>query len=166
MPLRYRNESELETLQEMEFAAEDKYWEGIELLSSGRGGGGVYLLGYVAEMLLKIAYFRFIGARPADRVGAYLGPARNAGRLLIPGIDREQYHSLRFWASLLFQRRRQEHRPLPDDVAAPFRQRTRRLYQAWWVEMRYRRDRCEAWDSHNVYEDVTWLRNHYAALWS
>lgn len=165
MPLRHDLESQPETLQEMELAAEDKYWEGLELMVTGRGGGGIYLMGYVAEMLLKIAYFRFTDARPADHVPSRLGPARTAGNHLIPGIGHENYHSLRFWALLLFETRNRYHKPLPSEVEALFVQRTRRLYQTWWVEMRYRRDQSLGWNVRSVYDDVTWLRDNYAVLW-
>lgn len=57
MSLRSRLESQPETIQEFELAAEERYYEGLELMVSGRSGGGVYLMGYVGEMILKVAYF-------------------------------------------------------------------------------------------------------------
>ncbi|MCK4342466.1 MAG: hypothetical protein KAY37_12170 [Phycisphaerae bacterium] len=163
MTLRRQTEKQEETLQEMELAAELRFGEGLQLLYEGWRSGGVYLLGYVAEMLLKISYFRYRGANPSDLVS--LAPARTAGQVLIPGIAYESYHSLRFWAALLFETRRWQGRPLPAEVADPFVQRTRRLYQTWWVEMRYRQDYADEWDVENVLSDVTWLRDHYALLW-
>jgi len=61
--------------------------------------------------------------------------------------------------------RRRNHSPLPEEVAAPFVQWSQRLYQNWWVEMRYRRDQTDHWNARSVYDEVTWLRDNYAALW-
>lgn len=59
----------------MEAAAEQRYWEGVELLVQGRSGG-VYILGYAAEMWLKLAFFRRQGALPSDVAKPWLGPAK------------------------------------------------------------------------------------------
>ena len=58
-------------------------------------------------MLLKPAYFRFSGAQPGDRIATLLGPAQPTAQRLIPGVPRETYHSLRFWALLLRAKWRQ-----------------------------------------------------------
>ena len=50
-----------ESIQVYEEAAEARYLEGLELIQRGYSGGGVYLLGYVAEILLKAAFFRIRG---------------------------------------------------------------------------------------------------------
>lgn len=47
-----------ETLQEVYLAAESRYRKGCFLLDGGQWDGGIYLLGYVAEILLKLAYCR------------------------------------------------------------------------------------------------------------
>lgn len=165
MPLRQRLDAVLETVQEFELASAQRYREGASLAASGFGGAGVYLLGYTAEMLLKNAYFRFTGAQPGDLIQPRLGPARNVGRSYIPHVPHESYHSLHFWALLLRETRRRQHRPLADDVDAPFMSRTRRLHQNWSVEMRYQRDQAQPREVQSVYEDVTWLRDNSVALW-
>ena len=133
--------------------------------ASGYGGVGVYLQGYVAEMLLKNAYFRFTGAMPSDLIQPRLGPALVRGRALIPNIRHESYHSLRFWALLLREERRARHRPLASVLDGPFVSRTRRLYLNWSVRMRYQHDQAQALEVASVYDDTLWLRDHYVALW-
>lgn len=165
MPLRFRLEQQQETLFSFERAASAKYLEGHELMFSGYGGAGMYLMGYSAEMLLKSAYFRFSGALPADRIAALLGPAQQTAQQLIPGVPRETYHSLRFWALLLRAKRSQQNDPLPFAVDAPFVSRTRRLYQNWWIGMRYRPDLSQPMEALVLLEDVDWLRANYGKLW-
>lgn len=165
MPLRYRVENEPESIQELELAAREKYLEGLELMVSGQPGGGIYLMGYAAEMLLKTAFFLFEGARPADLVLPRLAPALHLAQTLIPDVNHETYHSLRFWALLLIERRCQQNRPLPDEVEARLRQGTRRLHQNWYVAMRYHADRSDRLEMRSVDDDVTWLEENHPALW-
>jgi hypothetical protein len=154
-----------ETLQDLELAAERRYREGVELIARGHPAGGIYLMGYVAEMVLKYAYFRYVGARPSDRVTPRLGPARARGRILIPGILDESYHSLEFWSRLLRAERQRDNRPLQPEIDAPFVQRTRRLHQNWWVHMRYLPDHVQDWELRCMRADVGWLRKQRLQLW-
>ena len=57
MALRPRLQPTLETIQEFELAAEERYWAGLELMTRGDALTDIYILGYVAEMLLKNSYF-------------------------------------------------------------------------------------------------------------
>ena len=165
MTLRRRLEAVPETIQEFDFASVQKYREGISLIAAGHSGGGIYLLGYSAEMLLKNAYFRYTGASIADRVQPRLAPALAAGRLYLPAVSHESYHSLRFWALLLREVRCRQRRPLPTLVDASFTARTRRLHQTAWIGMRYRQDQATAQEAQNVQSDVAWLHQHYLELW-
>ena len=165
-PLRSRLEDEPQTVQQMELAANDRYWEARALMTtSGREGGGVYLFGYVAEMLLKTAYFRFDGAGPADLVQPRLAPAWGKRGLLNVRLDRESYHSLRFWAELLVRWRFFRGHRLSADLQVGLKTRVRRLYWTWWVEMRYLADQAAPEDVTNAFDDVTWLRDHHSSLW-
>lgn len=172
MSLRSRLSIIPETVQEFELAAAEKYSEGQRLIVAGNTGAGIYLLGYAAEMTLKNAYFRFTGAGLADEVGPRLAPARRAGRGpggsgLIPAIPDEFYHSLRFWAMLLQAARAAQSRSWTDNgFTLEFERCTERLYNQWWVEMRYRRDAATLNEALQVLSDVGWLRTHFVALWS
>ena len=55
MLLRRRIQSTPETVQDFELAAEQRFWDGMQLLVSGHLFAGIYLLGYTAEILLKLA---------------------------------------------------------------------------------------------------------------
>lgn len=159
MPLRHRLKIDPETVQHLVLAGDERYWEGVELLSAGYSGGGIYCLGYVAEMTLKRACFVLDGARPNALVGPRLRPIRTWARTRIPHIPHKNYHSLWFWVHVLREKRRLAGRQLPPLVDAQLVQRTRRLFGIWTVEMRYRPDRSLPQEIHSVYDDVTWLRD-------
>ena len=165
MTLRRRLEAVPETVQEFDFAAAQKYREGVALMATGHSGTGIYLLGYSAEMLLKNAYFRFTGASAVDRIQPRLAPALAAGRLYLPAIPHESYHSLQFWSLLLREVRRRQRRPLPALVDASFTARTRRLHQTAWIGMRYRQDQATVQEAQSAQSDTAWLHRHYNELW-
>jgi hypothetical protein len=156
-----------ETVADLDLAAEQRYWEGCELITQGYPLGGIYLLGHAAEMILKHACFRTDRGRPADPAAGFFGPIRTWMRLRHPAIDREGYHSLLFWAFYLRDKRRENGIPLPDALDWELVRRARRLYSTWSVGLRYRdwitRAASEA---PRVYDDVTWLRDTRVRLWS
>lgn len=164
MALRIRIESNPETVQDLALASDDKYWEGTELLVAGRRGAGIYLLGYVVEMMLKNACFLIEGARPNDLVGPRLGPIRSWARSFLPGIDPESYHSLMFWAHVLRQKRASVGRHLPRRFDRQLLQRTNRVYENWLVAMRYKPDQALEQEALSVYNDVTWIRDRQSTL--
>lgn len=172
MSLRSQLAGKVETLQEFSLAAAEKYDEGQRLIAENDFGAGIYLLGYAAEMILKNAYFRFTGAAVSDEIGPRLFPAKAAGDDrhgggLIPGISPESFHSLRFWAMLLQSSRANQKRLWTDvEFVLEFERCTERLYNNWWVEMRYRTDLANHQQALQVLSDVGWLRNHQTTLWS
>ena len=130
MSFRTRLEDMQETVQELEDASEVRYRESILLLDSEETRtAGVYLLGYAAEMLLKTAYFRFVGAASSDAVADLLGAAKAAARVLQRGVDSENYHSAIFWAQLLVLSRHQEKRKLTQQMEKELLTRTETLYR-------------------------------------
>lgn len=162
MTLRLRLQPLPETIQEFELAAEERYWTGLELMTRGEGATGIYLLGYVAEMLLKNSYFLLDkSTTPTFLVGTQLGQAKLALSIFLPGRSFKNYHDLAFWTDLLIEKRRQEARPLPPNVEFALAQRTQRLADNWFVELRYRAAQATAQEVNAVYEDVTWIRSHY-----
>ncbi len=167
MALRGRLSVITETIQEFNLAADEKYREGQHLVAGGDLGAGIYLLGYAAEMILKNAYFRFTGAGLGDATQPRLAPARSVGGRLIPAIRDEFYHSLRFWAMLLQAVRTDQGRPWADtEFVLEFERCTERLYNSWWVEMRYRCNQANPDEALQVLSDVGWLRTHLTILWS
>ncbi len=114
MAMRLRLQPVLETIQEFELAAEERYWTGIELMMRGDGATGIYLMGYAAEMLLKNSYFLLdLLTTPTFPVGSQLALAKNAAKNnFLPQYLFTNYHDLIFWSLLLTEKRRQEGRPL------------------------------------------------------
>jgi hypothetical protein len=117
-----------ETVADFELAAESRYWDGCQLITQSHGLGGIYLLGYAAEMILKHACFRTDRGRPADPVGGFFGPVRAWMRSHHPLVERENYHSLLFWTLYLRGKRREAGSPLADALDWELVRRVRRLY--------------------------------------
>lgn len=167
MPLRSLNETADETILEFQSAAEDRYWEAISLMTNGYLAGGIYLIGYVAEMLLKSAYFAFCGERLTTLVWPLMAPAWAAGVGYFPGSfssSNRDYHNLDFWTRLLREERRRQGVALPWHMDAEYLDYTRRLYVIWWAEMRYRHAQATSQDAEDALEAVSWLRKHYITL--
>lgn len=99
MPLRNLNGATEETILEFQAAAEDRYWEAISLMTDGHLAGGIYLAGYVAEMLLKSAYFSVRGEALTAQIWPLLAPAWAKGVDYFPGSfssNGRDYHNLDF----------------------------------------------------------------------
>jgi len=164
MTLRLRLQPLLETIQEFDLAAEERYWTGLDLMTRGEGTAGIYFMGYTAEMLLKNSYFLLDkSTTPAFPVGSQLGLARFAWSVFLPGrsLKKINYHDLLFWSELLIEKRRQEARPLPAATELALTRCIQRLADNWFVEMRYRSSQATVAEINHVYEDVTWIRSHY-----
>ena len=96
MALRPRLQPTLETIQEFELAAEERYWAGLELMTRGDALTGIYILGYVAEMLLKNSYFLLsVATRPTFPVGSQLAQAKLAMSILVPQYKFKNYRDAR-----------------------------------------------------------------------
>ena len=164
--LRRQLDTTPETVADFDLAAESRYWDGCQLITQGHGLGGIYLLGYAGEMILKHACFRIDRARPADPVGGFFGPIRAWMGHHYGTIARENYHSLLFWAYYLRGKRRETGVPLPNPIDWELVRRTRRLYSIWSVDLRYRGWVAPAAEAQTVYDDVTWSRDVRIRLWS
>jgi len=159
MPLRRRIRNAPETIQDLALASEERYWDGVELLVSNRVGSGVYLLGYVAEMILKRAFFQLDGADPFDLVGPRLGPVRTWARSRGITTPHEGFHSLTFWLRVLRTKRAERFSYLPHPIDARLVQGIHRCHGIWLVDMRYQPSRLLPSEVRSIYDDVTWLRD-------
>lgn len=155
----------METISELELAADARLAEAKALMSLGLFAGGIYLAGYAAEMTLKYAVFRFEGAGLGDPVPPRLGPAKTKAKELIGDIDPENYHSLVFWALLLRELRRRKNQAFHPSIGKELSNRAKRLYVHWRVNMRYRKLVIGADDAKKVLEDVDWFRRQSNQLW-
>lgn len=106
MPRLLPNRFAVECIREFDRAATERHADASALIAAGRRTAAVYLSGYVAEMLLKAAYFRLVGFGEADRIDfvalrAAVGeaPASTARSLGLPGT--RNLHDLAAWANLI-----------------------------------------------------------------
>jgi hypothetical protein len=164
MPIRNRLRDG-ETIQDYTLAVPQRYLEGLQLMVEGYPGAGIYLMGYAAEMLLKLAYFLYTGAGPADAVGPRLGPARHQARALGIQVLDEGYHSPRFWARLLLEQRRNDGLPLNNELEARLLNCADSLYSNWWVQMRYQPDVAREDEVAVFHQEVDWLQGNLESLW-
>ena len=168
------------TLEDFESSAFNRYEAGLELIThptSDYRSAGVYLMGYVAEMLLKSAYFRFKDNPPvpsghvvdaAKRTAARAEAGRLSGLLGLPAVvEHDGYHSIEFWAFLVREYRRDQSHAWADPAFdLNFRSCVDRLHNNWRVSMRYYSDSSLTLDAISVAEDGTWLVTNYTSLWS
>ena len=156
------------TLQDADLATEDRLREGQFLVANGFPAAGVYLMGYVAETLLKTAYVRIAHprARPGYNLGASLREARVVGDVLLPYIDADSFHSIRYWAMLVEAVRRGQGREMPDALRLPFEAHTEYLHRYWKVDMRYLPADVLPSEAVQYEQSVLWVRVHHTDLWS
>ena len=127
--------------------------------------GGVYLLGYVAEMILKVAYFRFIGAASDDLLKRLFEQPAFLTDVNTSAVVTESYHSLKFWTELLLAARQQRERQLPSHITNALRHYTDMLFENWLVKMRYSALVVTAQEWRDVQEAVLWFYHNHDSLW-
>ena len=166
------------TIEEFELSAPEKREAGLLLLDDLAQrflASGTYLLGYVAEVRLKCAYFRFkegvflqAGGYEVDRAklnAAKQEAARLAALVNVTAPNFGSYHSLQFWAFLLRESRSDQGKSWESSFDQKFRACTDRLHNNWNVAMRYFPDTSLTLDSSAVQDDVLWLDTNYKILW-
>jgi len=157
----------METLQDFEMAREERLWDGVSLWCSQRAQGGIYLLGYHAEMTLKSAYFRLTGlsiAKPIDRY--VLQTALGKAKLLGVSTPHEGYHGLRFWCDLLVAERSARGIPLPSPLLNILTHQVDIISSRWSVEMRYRTPSTRPLDLESTVTAVDWLDRNFVLLYT
>lgn len=155
-----------ETCPQLLAAATQRYQDGFELLTC-RGPhetGGIYLLGYVAEVILKVAIFRasgFSDARPIDLKQLDLKIKTH-----LAGLKKSNLHDLKALADVLIAERQNQGSPL-DPVFSGVLQRQVGLVATHWREyLRYRHSTPEETEWREVYQAVEWIYDNQTKLWS
>ena len=168
MPLVSRLASQ-ETVGDMLLAANARYDEGLLLLDAGHRDGGIYLLGYAAEMILKTSFCRvdptippFITVRSRFAV-AERHWIRNINTVLPSGYE----HSILFWERVLPLERAARRKPaLGIVVSQTLSQCVRTVSGNWAVKMRYQPSIATAQEADDVRVAVSWLHDNQRTLWS
>ncbi|HEY8751239.1 MAG TPA: hypothetical protein VIM11_24860 [Tepidisphaeraceae bacterium] len=165
MPLRNFIKAYPESISDMLVAADDRYQEAEELLLQHKFDGCVYLLGYSAEMWLKVACLRLRSLGPNVQVKAALGPLKSWMRQTAPQVPQADFHDLAFLAAAVAQLRIHQGRPLPLPVATELQSRVvNGLYPEWLVDMRYRRSGLAAVDAWAALVNTWWLKQNWMSL--
>ena len=155
-----------ETLSDLAWAAERRYREAENLLAGGHYSGAVYLCGLPTEMWLKQAAAKLTALPANTPVPGLLGPVRTWMSVHAPAIQREAYHSLRFWSEYLRLRRAYERRPMPASLAGQLRHHVvNRLFEDWKIDVRYRQVSLSPTEALRVYNDAAWVRATWDQLW-
>jgi hypothetical protein len=166
MNLRAALELKTSTLWELSLAAEQRYWDGIQLATSGHFSTSIYYLGFAVEMWLKYACLRYDGATPATfwNAGSFK-PIERFLKNMSHAVPNESWHSLRFWTAYLQAKRNYRNHPLDTDIQRALVHRSNRLYGVWWVSMRYFPQQASEYDVRRAYDDAGWFRMNADKLW-
>jgi len=150
----------------MEKAAEERFWDGLTLLLSeeNRGTGGIYLLGYTAEILLKTAFFRFIGIAGTEDLwikGGGFDTAKTHS-----GWKGKNLHDLLGWIDLLIDERTTAGKPLNPVIAGQADLHVKLVNNHWREILRYKYTDASDNEIAEVYQGVEWIRDNHHLLWS
>lgn len=158
-----------ETVGDMLQAADARYAEGVTLINAGHRDGGIYVLGYVAEMVLKVSFCRMDPTTsPSASVRDRFGVAVQHWRSLFNTAPPAGYeHSLLFWETVLPRERAARLRPaLGVMVTQTLSECIRIVGDNWDVKMRYQPRRATAREAEDVHLAVQWIYDNRRSLWS
>jgi hypothetical protein len=156
MPKRLPGRFKPDSIAEFRAAARQRSLDAIVLEEAGRRSGAIYLWGYVAEMILKAAFFDVSGfphsrtlTRPDLRTAliTYAGAASNAN-----------LHDLDLWAGALVNLRGRLGSNYADPTFANLvRTKAQTLHGLWSVELRYHRNIAYSHEIAQAQEAAKWL---------
>jgi hypothetical protein len=154
---------------EMEQAAEERHIDGLCLATSDdrRSTGAIYLLGYVAEILIKLAYYRVRGLARNDPVAGELRDMRNRAQLLgSPWTGGQSRHQVQDLAYLLVYERRARGRALDPYFAQVLQGHAQTIAAHWSEVLRYRDVTATDGELADLYRSVDWLLVNSVLLWT
>ena len=155
-----------ETIAEFEVARFDRFEDGLLLGEHGRRLGGIYLMGYFAEMSLKSAFFQLLGFRADEPIT--MKDVKTAGVLACQDLRvreaPERYHGLIFWFQAILALRDHLGQSLSTDLSRELGWRIQRIAANWRVSMRYSRDVTVPKDWSDFVFDMRWIRDNCDSL--
>jgi hypothetical protein len=156
-----------DTRSELERAAWERYWDGVTLATDAgvRSTGAIYLLGYVAQVTLKSAYYRVRQVPATQDLSAELRGLR--ARATVLGVNWQgNWHNLDSLARLLVTERRVREQAMDPMFEATFQGHVRVVSLNWTETLRYKDTRAESPEVEAVYDSTDWLLINYENLWS
>lgn len=160
MFLRDRLNLVIETISETELAANRRLAESDSLLRAHRYAGAIYLLGYVAEIHLKDAVFRRLGASAADQCLPFRRLAERRARQMGLIGQLEGGHGVRFWARLLWSLPNASGSLLDPETRRSLCRHVLRVERNWDVGLRYSSDPCFADEAITLHRSVQRVREN------
>ncbi len=146
-------------------AARQRFEEAKRAAIAGDRLVGVYLSGYAAEMLLKVAYFRLVGKEPSDLIAVKEMNEAKAKANTLFGIGwKENLHDLSRWAELLIEERKFRNVPYRPAFRRRLNVQVDSLRKNWREDLRYRVNRPRQDEVTKVVEVVNWLFANLADL--
>lgn len=121
--------------------------------------GAIYLLGYVSEIVLKVAFFRVCGWPAHQAVDLRMATTH----ALWGGYN---LHDVTAWAALLIEERRLRGRPFDPVFAAQLLRHATTVAVNWREILRYRQSAAIDGELEEVFQSVDWLLGNYNLLWS
>lgn len=152
----------VETWPRLELVTEQRFWDGL-MLASGEPGhetAAIYLFGYVAEILIKTAYCRFINL-PVTQPTLRAFQAAQTQSLWVGG----NLHNLASWARFLIDTRQNSGNPIHPVMAGVLLAHSLTLDANWREWLRYRSVTATTAELQSVFASIEWLRGHHDALW-
>jgi len=151
----------METWPSLHRAAMERYWDGVDLATSTevRRTAAIYLLGYVTEILLKVAFYRVIGFPPGQEVDLQAIKTHAAWK-------RTNLHNLDGLADLLIAERSSRGMALDPAFAGQLKACALTVADHWRETLRYRYTVATETELVEVYQNVDWLRANATLLWS
>ena len=160
----------------MYLAADCRYREGRLLLQQGHRDGGIYLLGYVAEMVLKLGYCRLDRAMAMDSpVASRMVVAQQRWRSVFRGTswrtifghneELDRHNLVALWLCIQDGRQRLGLPTMEREVARLADFYVYAIDENWLVAMRYRGQYATESEAITVRDAVEWLYTNQAELW-
>jgi len=151
-----------ETWPSMEQTAAQRFWDALALATgdAGHEAGAIYLLGYVAEMLLKTAYFRVVSVPTGQNITSHLQGARTHASWRGGNL-----HNLRSWVILLGDVRAIQGNPWSAVTATTIERHVLTVNSHWRESLRYTSFAATGAELEEVFASVDWLRFNHFLLW-
>lgn len=153
----------LEAVANLDRAAEQRFFDGLALAAQDEHRtAAIYLMGYGAEIMLKVACYRASGLRRWDPVAARFNSLKSNPIYRVRG--KPNGHGFIGWFDILVDERQRAGNPLPPDFRRNLESRALRLEKDWTETLRYRRTNATPAELNRVFECVNWILKHRTLL--